>query len=220
MGQIATRLRRTAASAALATPMIAGLLLSGAPAHAVPARPAAQPVFQIVNSPGTTDRSPSATDPSSTTIANGTNVTLVCYYYGAPAGQYGNTLWYMAAFNGTAGWINDHNLNTPGTAANPQPQSSHCQTGFSARTSGFSTANNPGTWSNSPSLSDNSGVGLGNGQPVYLQCYYYGAAAGQYGNTLWYLAETSTNGPARWINDHNLNTPGTAANPQPQTPHC
>ncbi|GAB3189032.1 hypothetical protein GCM10027259_59120 [Micromonospora palomenae] len=47
---------------------------------------------------------------------------------GAPAGPYNNTLWYHAYDwqRGTHGWINDHNLNTPGTAANPQPQTEKC----------------------------------------------------------------------------------------------
>lgn len=60
----------------------------------------------------------------------GNQIQLACWTTGGPAGPYGNTLWYLAA-NLThpadgQGYINDHYLNTPGTAGNPQPQGDRC----------------------------------------------------------------------------------------------
>jgi hypothetical protein len=110
-------------------------------------------------------------------------VTLNCYYWGTPAGPYGNTLWYEAETDTQFpidGLINDHYLNTPDTAANSQPQTAHCPFG--------------------------AGTGMGLAYP--------------YGNILWYLGEDITNDTYGWINDHYLSTPGTAANPQPQTGSC
>ncbi len=190
----------------------------------------ARPLFNlgpwtVVNSPGTWRNSPNIND-TGAGLANGSSVTLSCYYFGGPAGQFSNTLWYVAeSSNGTVGFVNDHYLNTPGTAAAPQPQAPHCSpsAGTGNVVSGsvnFTAENSPGTWDQSPSASDGSSIGISNGNTMNLACYYFGAAAGPFGNTLWYLAEDTTNHSFGWINDHYLNTPGTAAAPQPQTPHC
>jgi hypothetical protein len=79
-------------------------------------------------------------------------------------------------------------------------------------------------WRNSPNWSDTDqipGYGFYNGDQMYLVCYSYGGAVAPYGNTLWYFAYDDSRGDtAGWVNDHFLNTPGTAASPQPQTGHC
>lgn len=77
-------------------------------------------------------------------------------------------------------------------------------------------------WRNSPNVNDRNYALplLQNGEPMYLFCYEWGSPVGPYGNTLWYFAEDDNNGNVDWINDHYLDTPGTAANPQPQTPQC
>lgn len=68
-------------------------------------------------------------------IYNGDQIALDCYQFGGPVAPYGNTLWYYAVNtsrwdsqtgNYQSGWVNDHFLNTPGTAANPQPQTLPC----------------------------------------------------------------------------------------------
>lgn len=60
----------------------------------------------------------------------GDTIELACWTFGGPAGPYGNTLWYIARNDSRPGdgegYINDHYLNTPGTAANPQPQGPEC----------------------------------------------------------------------------------------------
>lgn len=55
-------------------------------------------------------------------------MSLYCYAYGGPAGPYGNVLWYYAEDLNTQtfGWVNDHYLSTPDTAANPVPESWSC----------------------------------------------------------------------------------------------
>lgn len=182
--------------------------------------------WQVENSPGSYDSSPNPSHSNGVAVANGRCLSLDCYYYGAPAGPYGDPLWYEVGFDY---WINDHYLNTPGTAANPQPQGSHCWPGSGSSAGGegvgygptFKAENSPAHWGNSPTLArDVSGTGIGNGNAIGLDCYYYGNAAGPYGNTLWYLAEDISNNTYGWINDHYLNTPGTATSPQPQTGHC
>lgn len=219
----------------LLTALAAGSLLwGGAPAQAAPRSvavgvpssavrsSAVRPLtstWTVENSPGTWYASPTTADSSGVGLANGAAVSLLCYFYGAPAGPYGNTVWYYAHIGSTGGFINDHFLNTPGTAANPQLQAPHCNWVVAAQAE-FTVENSPGTFSASPSSADNSGVGVGNGQAVYLDCYFYGAAAGPYGNTLWYLAQTPGSNGYYFINDHYLNTPGTAANPQLMTTHC
>ncbi|WP_019630406.1 hypothetical protein [Actinomadura atramentaria] len=86
-------------------------------------------------------------------------------------------------------------------------------------------------WRNSPNWSDTSripGWGVYNGDRLALNCYAYGGAVAPYGNTLWYYAVDLSRGPvdqygnhpSGWVSDHYLNTPGTAANPQPQTLPC
>lgn len=65
---------------------------------------------------------------------DGYTVTLDCWAYGDPVGPYGNRLWYYAeqwspqpaAVGDGRGWINDHYLDTPDTAANPQPIGAEC----------------------------------------------------------------------------------------------
>jgi hypothetical protein len=65
---------------------------------------------------------------------DGYQVTLDCWAFGEPSGPYGNRLWYFAeqwypqpAVGDGRGWINDHYLDTPDTAANPQPIGPQCQ---------------------------------------------------------------------------------------------
>jgi hypothetical protein len=70
-----------------------------------------------------------------------------------------------------------------------------------------------------------SGYGPYDGYEVAIDCWAYGDPVGPYGNRLWYYAEqwSPTNyvgDGSGWINDHYLNTPGTAANPQPIGPEC
>lgn len=59
---------------------------------------------------------------------NGDTMSLYCYAYGGPAGPYNNVLWYYAEDTNTQtyGWVNDHYLSTPDTAANPVPESWSC----------------------------------------------------------------------------------------------
>lgn len=69
------------------------------------------------------------------------------------------------------------------------------------------------------------GYGEYDGYSVALDCWAWGDAVGPYGNHLWYYAEQFSPQPpvgdgAGWISDHYLNTPGTAANPQPIGPRC
>jgi hypothetical protein len=87
--------------------------------------------WTVVNSPGTYDSSPNRQHSNGVALANGTQVTLECYYFGGAAGPYGNTLWYEVGFDN---WVNDHYLNTPGTAVHPQPQTPRCyRAGTTAR---------------------------------------------------------------------------------------
>jgi hypothetical protein len=169
---------------------------------------------------------PAMGHPASTALSNGELLNLECYFWGAPAGPYGNTLWYAAETDAAfplEGFINDHYLNTPGTASSPAPQVPHCTgagSGPLAYSKEFTAENSPGDWSNSPSPADMTSLHISNGDTIGLLCYYYGAAAGPYSNTLWYQAydlQTNTYG---FINDHYLNTPGTAAAPDPQTYGC
>jgi hypothetical protein len=152
----------------------------------------------------------------------GDGMVLSCYEYGAPAGPYSNTLWYFAKdlANNAFGWINDHYLDTPGTAANPQPQTWECYF-----PQGTDAVNAPSGvyWRNSPHWNDVYSApttGFNNGDWIHLDCYEFGGPAGPYGNTLWYYADDGTTGSGGWINDHYLDTPGTAAHPQPQTDQC
>jgi hypothetical protein len=120
------------AAAAVAVALAAASVATAA--YAAPAATAASvrpdtTSWQIVNSPGTWRLSPSLADNSSTPIGNGQSVTLTCYYWGDAAGAYNNELWYSAydVNTGTRGWINDHYLNTPDTAANPIYETPRCQ---------------------------------------------------------------------------------------------
>ena len=69
------------------------------------------------------------------------------------------------------------------------------------------------------------GHGVYTGDRVYLNCYSWGGP-GPSGNKLWYWAGnlsrnwSSTGAEYGWVNDHSLNTPGTAANPQPVSLPC
>jgi len=180
-------------------------------------------LWTVVNSPGYLDSSPNPSFQTSAKVSNGTQLILGCYLYGAPAGPYGNTLWYQLQFNL---WINDHYLNTPGTAAKPEPQTQHCG---GAGTDGVSdpyapqvkAINNPAYWGNSPTFArDVSGVRITNGDTIQLGCYNYGAKTGPYGNYLWYYAYDSVNHTYGYINDHYLNTTDTANEPDPLTGRC
>lgn len=186
--------------------------------------------WTVENSPGVWHLSPNASAPNDAgvALANGTCVSLYCYQYGAPYGPYGNTLWYWLPLGnaGNGGYINDHNLNTPGTAANPQPQAPHCPDTAAYHDISYYTAfnaqNSPGYWGNSPTMAqDVSGVPIGNGDVIGLACYVYGHATGSYNNILWYWADDATNHTSGYINDHFLTTTDTAANPVPAVDsHC
>jgi hypothetical protein len=230
--RIIRSMRGAVAGMAIALGLIAALpasaFASATPAGPRPASHSSCPsgTWQVVNSPGTYDSSPSPSHSNGVAVSNGSCLGFDCYYYGAPAGPYGDPLWYEVGFDF---WINDHYLNTPGTAANPQPQGEHCWPGSGSSAGGasvgygpiFTAENSPGRWGNSPTFArDVSGTGISTGDAIGLNCYYYGNATGPYGNTLWYLAEDITNNTYGWINDHYLSTPGTAANPQPQTSRC
>jgi hypothetical protein len=217
------------AGAASAAPVPAGRL----PARTVLAGRQGQvrPLYDygpwtVENSPGTYDSSPSPSHSNGVGVSNGTRLTLECYFWGAPAGPYSDPLWYEVGYGD---WINDHYLNTPGTAANPQPQTPECWPGAGPPPTGssvgwsvtFGAENSPGTWATSPSAARGvSGIGIGNGDTIGLNCYLFGNPDGPYGNTLWYVAEDLSNNTYGWINDHYLSTPGTAANPEPQTGRC
>jgi hypothetical protein len=75
------------------------------------------------------------------------------------------------------------------------------------------------TWSDTQSIS---GWGFYTGNQIELACWVTGGPAGPNNNTLWYLAENLTHPEdgQGYINDHYLNTPGTAASPQPQGDRC
>jgi hypothetical protein len=83
-------------------------------------------------------------------------------------------------------------------------------------------------WREDPHTADYqsiSGYGPYDGYQVAVDCWAYGDPVGPYGNRLWYYAEqwsptTYVGDGSGWINDHYLNTPGTAANPQPVGPEC
>ena len=221
------RLLRYAAFAVAAFAAASAAPAQAAAAHTAVVHPAYNSgPWSVENSPGAFMSTPAMGYPTNTALTNGQPIILQCYFWGAPAGPYGNTLWYAAQTDEQYprnGYINDHYLNTPGTAANPQPQVGHCNgAGYGplAYSKIFNAVNSPGAWANSPSAADMTGIGVGNGDSIGLLCYYFGAATGPYGNTLWYLAYDRNNNTYGFINDHYLTTPGTAASPQPQTYGC
>jgi hypothetical protein len=185
--------------------------------------------FHVVNAPSAVAfrGSPNWNFPTSTGFTNGDSIGLDCYEFGGPAGPYGNTLWYDATdnVNGYSGWINDHYLSTPGTAANPQPQTAEClPSGYGGQFASGPTYQVVGAASsqyfdNSPKSGDYTGSDgyYDNGDSVQLYCFEYGAPTGPYGNPLWYIAYDGARGTFGWINDHYLNTPDTAAHPVPET---
>lgn len=206
-------------------------------ADATVMRAASSPAFTAENAPNPVAfrNSPNWGDASSRLpgFRTGQRMALICYEFGGPAGPYGNTLWYWAwdqSLGLVGGWVNDHYLNTPGTAAHPEPQtSSTCkQTSGSGEGQGdysgriFSAVNASGgiAWRNFPAWNYPASRNVGQGDLINLGCYMYGGAAGPYGNTLWYSAFDEKTDTYGWINDHYLSTPGTAASPQPQTWAC
>lgn len=215
--------------------MCAGPIGAGTVALAAPrsvtaaARPAVNNRFHVVNAPSTIAfrSSPDWNYPTSGGFVNGDTIGLDCYEFGGPVGPYGNTLWYDAVDNadGYTGWINDHYLSTPGTAASPQPQTAEClPSGYGGQFASGPTYQVIGAASsqyfdNSPKSSDNNGSSgyYDNGDSVQLFCYEFGNPTGPYGNQLWYLAHDAARGTYGWVNDHYLNTPDTAAHPVPET---
>ncbi|MEU3624861.1 hypothetical protein BS329_18095 [Amycolatopsis coloradensis] len=78
-------------------------------------------------------------------------------------------------------------------------------------------------WRNSPHWNDTDripGCGFYQGDYIHLICYDYGDAVGPHGNRLWYRAQDEKNNSIGFINDHYLNTPGTAQNPTLNAPDC
>jgi len=231
-----TRFVRTCALIVAALVAALGATLSTVPAQAAVA-PKTVPnqweftsgPWTVENSPGVWANSPTLASDTGAGLGNGDTVYLKCYYRGAAEGPYGNTVWYYATDGTNEGFINDHFLSTPGTAANPQFQTMHCNSaaydyGYSTTTT-FQVTGSPGVWDNSPTQADASGIGIDNGDTLELVCYYRGTAVGPYGNTLWYLAQDTVAHNAGgvsygWINDHFLTTPDTAANPIFETQHC
>jgi hypothetical protein len=192
------------------------------------AQPAINNNFQVLNAPSPVAfrGSPNWSYPTSVGFVSGNSMGLECYEYGAPAGPYDNRLWYEAIdyANGYAGWINDHYLSTPGTAAHPQPQTAEClPSGYGGQFNSGPTyqvveAATSQYFDNSPNSGDYNGSSgyYDNGDNVQLYCYEYGAPTGPYGNPLWYIAYDPARGTYGWINDHYLNTPDTAAHPIPE----
>ena len=184
--------------------------------------------FHAVNAPSPVAfrGSPNWSYPDSFGFVTGNSMGLECYELGAPAGPYDNPLWYEAInyVTGYAGWINDHYLSTPGTAAHPQPQTGEClRSGGGVQFNGGPTyqvveAAASQYFDNSPNSGDYTAASgyYDNGDSVQLYCDEFGAPAGQYGNTLWYIAYDPARGTYGWINDHYLNTPDTAAHPVPE----
>lgn len=215
--------------AALAAVVVSGSAQAGEERTGQPAAEAAasSSSWRAVGS-GDLRANPNTNRGTSGTFGQNDEMWLQCYFFGGPAGQYGNKLWYWA-YNytrATQGFINDTNLNTPGTAANPQPQAEPClPAGYGSDYPGsvsFKVVNAPSlvVWGNSPSTMWAAGHGFANNETMRLHCYFFGGPAGQYGNVLWYLAYNVNRNTYGWINDTNLNTPGTAANPQVQTSRC
>jgi len=207
----------------------AAALASGTHAQATTAHPAIpashvhpDKSWGVINNPGTYDSSPNRSYSNGHSVSS--PVTLRCYYFGAPAGPYGNTLWYQVG-SGYSNWINDHYLDTPGTAADPEPQAPHCGhkagSGDPIFTRAWTAENSPPGMGNSPTYAwEDSSYAVHNGDQISLSCYLFGNATGPYGNTLWYWAWDQQTDSDGWINDHYLNTPGTAANPVLETDHC
>ena len=100
----------------------------------------------------------------------------------------------------------------------------HCPGGTYCTWSVTSAADGGIYWRSEPDWNtpvQTPGTGVYPGDSVYLFCYAWGSAVAPYGNTLWYFAENDSRGGTQgWVNDHFLDTPGTAANPQPQTGEC
>lgn len=186
--------------------------------------------FGVLNAPNPVNyrKHPNWSYPDSDTFRNGDVLWLGCYFIGAPAGPNNNPLWYHAnnTWDGGLGFVNDRYLNTPGTATSPQPQAEPCMPAGEGRiyadSAVYTAVNAPSTvlFGNHPSKMWSAGHGFINGDTMELTCHFFGAPAGPYNNTLWYMAYDRQRSTHGWINDHNLNTPGTAANPQPQTPAC
>lgn len=148
---------------------------------------------------------------------NNDPVCLSSYEYSQPVGPYNNILWYFAYDLSTniGGWINDHYLTTTDTAANPVPVTTPLEPEYGSGTAPsqtqFATVGST-NWGNFPTFSYDSSATFASGDRVELNCYVRGAAAGPYNNTVWYFAQDAS-GKHGWINDHWLNTPGTAAQP-------
>jgi hypothetical protein len=128
-------LRKTTA-AALALLAATALTATGAgTAGAAPTRPAYNPVYTAVNADGgiywrSTTNWNSPIQRPGWGFYNGDQISLSCYKFGDPYPSPQNHLWYSAvnlsrwddpSGNFQSGWINDHFLNTPGTATSPQP---------------------------------------------------------------------------------------------------
>lgn len=78
-------------------------------------------------------------------------------------------------------------------------------------------------WRNSATWNDTNrqpGSGFYQGDDMQLQCYRWGTTTPYSGNHLWYWSYDLSRSQAGWVNDHFLNTPGTASNPQPVTLPC
>lgn len=210
-------------------PMLAGLTAS--PASAEPAMGAGinSGPWRVVNAPQPVEYRdhPHWNYPiPGATFVNDDEFELICYIFGAPAGPNNNRLWYSVYLWPGGLLINDRYLNTPGTAASPQPQGEPCKPAGGGFWGGsgifYQAVNAPGTvtWGNHPSNAWKAGFGFGTGDSMELDCYMFGEPSGPHGNRLWYFANDHTRHTHGWINDHHLNTPGTAANPQPQGYAC
>lgn len=230
------RLMRTSALAVVAIgAALTGLVGASAPAqaasnptpavHSAAVRPQDGGVWTVVNGPVVWYNSANASrdaNPSGS-FTNGEQLDLACYEFGGPAGPYGDPLWYLTYTGQGFEFINDHYLNTPGTAAHPSPQGLPCfgpGYGDAYPFGPYYSAVGSAIWSNEPSTGFNTDFGFGNGDQMSLYCYTYGGAAGPYNNILWYLADDTTNHTYGWVNDHYLSTPDTAANPIPEAPPC
>lgn len=130
--------KRIAVLLAVTAALVAAVGPSSASAYAPPGNVSAQALYDVTDTGGgvywrwapyNADYSPI----SGYGEYDGYAAALDCYAWGDPVGPYGNRLWYFAAqfspqppVGDGQGWISDHYLDTPGTAANPQPVTSRC----------------------------------------------------------------------------------------------
>ena len=190
--------------------------------RSAPAPACSRGTWQVENSPSTFDSSPSPGHSNGVAVANGNCLSFDRYFYGAPAGPYGDPLWYEVGFDY---WINDHYLDTPGTAASPRPQGSHCWPGSGSSADGesvgygptFMAEKLPGPLGQLPDLRQGRVRHRDRQRQRHRpRLLLLRQRTGPYGNTLWYLAEDITNNTYGWINDPTSAPPEPRPGPSPR----